>query len=60
MRDVEGVGGEKFLRVSPCDGEKVYQTYETTDRIEVLVNTLGLLDRTVFDRQETWEDSPTD
>ena len=58
MRDVEGVGGEKFLRAYLRDGEKVYQT---TDRgIEVLVNTLGLLDRTVFGRQETWEDSPTD
>jgi predicted dithiol-disulfide oxidoreductase (DUF899 family) len=61
VREVEGVGGEKFLRAYLRDGEKVYQTYETTDRgIEVLVNALGLLDRTVFGRQETWEDSPTD
>jgi predicted dithiol-disulfide oxidoreductase (DUF899 family) len=59
VRDVPGVGGDKFLRGYLRDGDTVYQTYDTTDRgNEVLVSTLGLLDRTVFGRQETWEDSP--
>jgi predicted dithiol-disulfide oxidoreductase (DUF899 family) len=40
-------------------GEKVFETYWTTGRgVEVMDQTLGLLDRTVYGRQEPWEDSP--
>lgn len=40
-------------------GERVFETYWTTGRgVEVMDQTLGLLDRTVFGRQEPWEDSP--
>jgi predicted dithiol-disulfide oxidoreductase (DUF899 family) len=40
-------------------GDDVFQTYETTARgIEAMLPTLQLLDRTVFGRQERWEDSP--
>jgi predicted dithiol-disulfide oxidoreductase (DUF899 family) len=60
MREVDGVGGGKFLRAYLRAGDRVYQTYETTDRgNEFMANTLGLLDRTVYGRQEDWEDSPT-
>jgi predicted dithiol-disulfide oxidoreductase (DUF899 family) len=41
------------------DGEKVYETYYTGGRgVEIMAPTLGLLDMTVYGRQETWEDSP--
>jgi predicted dithiol-disulfide oxidoreductase (DUF899 family) len=41
------------------DGDKVFQTYATTARAcEVMANSYGLLDLTVYGRQETWEDSP--
>ncbi len=41
------------------DGEKVYETYWTTGRgDEVMAPSYGLLDRTVYGRQEIWEDSP--
>ncbi|WP_022882261.1 DUF899 family protein [Gryllotalpicola ginsengisoli] len=40
-------------------GDRVFLSYETTDRgLEVLNPTFGLLDRTVYGRQEVWEDSP--
>jgi predicted dithiol-disulfide oxidoreductase (DUF899 family) len=40
-------------------GDRVFETYWTTGRgVEVMDNTYGLLDRTVYGRQETWEDSP--
>ncbi len=39
-------------------GDRVFETYWTTGRgVEVMDNTYGLLDRTVYGRQETWEDS---
>jgi predicted dithiol-disulfide oxidoreductase (DUF899 family) len=39
--------------------DRVFETYWTTGRgVEVLSNSYGLLDRTVYGRQETWEDSP--
>jgi predicted dithiol-disulfide oxidoreductase (DUF899 family) len=46
-----------FLRV----GDRIYETYETTDRgVEPMMTTLKLLDLTVYGRQESWEDSPED
>jgi predicted dithiol-disulfide oxidoreductase (DUF899 family) len=40
-------------------GDRVFETYWTTGRgVEVMDNTYGLLDRTMYGRQETWEDSP--
>nr|AUN37593.1 DUF899 protein [uncultured bacterium] len=41
------------------DGDRVFETYWTVDRgNEIMAPTWGLLDRTVYGRQETWEDSP--
>lgn len=41
------------------DGDKVYETYWTTDRgNERMAPSYGLLDVTVYGRQEFWEDSP--
>jgi predicted dithiol-disulfide oxidoreductase (DUF899 family) len=41
------------------DGERVFQTYEATDRgTESMITSLQLLDLTVYGRQERWEDSP--
>ena len=41
------------------EGDRVFETYETTVRgVEAMDNTYGLLDLTVYGRQETWEDSP--
>jgi predicted dithiol-disulfide oxidoreductase (DUF899 family) len=41
------------------DGERVFETYSTGGRgVEVMAPTHGLLDMTVYGRQETWEDSP--
>ncbi len=41
------------------DGDQVYETYWTTSRGDEVVSTsYGLLDRTVYGRQESWEDSP--
>jgi predicted dithiol-disulfide oxidoreductase (DUF899 family) len=57
--DVPAVTGEKYLRCYVRDADRVYLTYETTDRgTEVMDPVLGLLDRTILGRQETWEDSP--
>lgn len=57
--DNPAVAGEKQLRCYVRDGDNAYLTYETTDRgTEVMDPILGLLDRTVYGRQETWEDSP--
>jgi predicted dithiol-disulfide oxidoreductase (DUF899 family) len=40
-------------------GERVFETYWTTGRgVEAMDQTYGLLDRTVYGRQEAWEDSP--
>ena len=39
--------------------DTVYETYWTTDRgNEVMMTSYGLLDLTVYGRQELWEDSP--
>ncbi|MCE7988574.1 MAG: DUF899 domain-containing protein [Caldilinea sp. CFX5] len=41
------------------DGDRVYETYWTTGRgNEVMGSSYLLLDRTVYGRQEFWEDSP--
>jgi predicted dithiol-disulfide oxidoreductase (DUF899 family) len=41
-------------------GSKVFETNWTTRRgVEAMDNSYGLLDLTVYGRQETWEDSPT-
>jgi predicted dithiol-disulfide oxidoreductase (DUF899 family) len=40
-------------------GERVFETYWTTGRgVEAMDYSWALLDRTVYGRQETWEDSP--
>jgi predicted dithiol-disulfide oxidoreductase (DUF899 family) len=40
-------------------GDLVFETYWTTGRgNEMMANSFGLLDRTVYGRQEVWEDSP--
>ncbi len=42
-------------------GSDVFETYWTTSRgVEAMDNSYRLLDLTVYGRQETWEDSPTD
>ena len=41
------------------DGDRVFETYWTSGRAsEVMAPTYGLLDMTVYGRQEMWEDSP--
>jgi len=41
------------------DGDRVFETYWTNGRgDEALDNSYGLLDLTVYGRQEPWEDSP--
>jgi predicted dithiol-disulfide oxidoreductase (DUF899 family) len=41
-------------------GDRVFETYWTTGRgAEAMAPSYGLLDLTVYGRQETWEDSPT-
>jgi predicted dithiol-disulfide oxidoreductase (DUF899 family) len=42
------------------DGDRVFETYWTTGRgVEAMDNNYGLLDLTVYGRQEPWEESPT-
>ena len=50
----------RFMLVSYLrQGNKVFETYWTSGRgIEVVTPTLGLLDMTVYGRQEPWENSP--
>jgi predicted dithiol-disulfide oxidoreductase (DUF899 family) len=41
------------------DGDRVFETYWNSGRgVEVMTPSYGLLDMTVYGRQETWEDSP--
>jgi predicted dithiol-disulfide oxidoreductase (DUF899 family) len=41
------------------DGDRVFETYWTTGRgVEAMDYSYALMDRTVYGRQETWEDSP--
>jgi predicted dithiol-disulfide oxidoreductase (DUF899 family) len=54
-----GAGGGFSLSVFLRDGEDVYRTYSTSGRgIDRLVFVSGILDLTVYGRQEDWEDSP--
>ncbi|MEV4517152.1 DUF899 family protein [Dactylosporangium sp. NPDC049525] len=40
-------------------GDRVFETYWTTGRgVEIMAPSYGLLDMTVYGRQEAWEDSP--
>jgi predicted dithiol-disulfide oxidoreductase (DUF899 family) len=51
--------GFGFLACFLRDGEDVYETWWTTGRgTEAMAWSYGLLDRTVYGRQESWEDSP--
>lgn len=51
----------RFMLVSYLRHEdRVFETYWTTGRgVEVMAPTYGLLDMTVYGRQESWEDSPS-
>lgn len=41
------------------DGDRVFETYWTTGRgVEAMDSSYGLMDLTVYGRQEAWEDSP--
>ena len=41
------------------DGDRVFETYWSSGRgTEAMATSYGLLDMTVYGRQETWEDSP--
>jgi predicted dithiol-disulfide oxidoreductase (DUF899 family) len=41
------------------DGDRVFETYRTTScGVEAMANSYGMLDMTVYGRQESWEDSP--
>jgi predicted dithiol-disulfide oxidoreductase (DUF899 family) len=41
------------------DGDRVFETYWTNGRgVEAMDNTYGLMDLTVYGRQEKWEESP--
>lgn len=41
------------------DGDRVFETYWTTGRgVEPMAPSYGILDMTIYGRQETWEDSP--
>lgn len=54
-------GGQHFgMKVCYLrDGNRVFQTYWTTGRgCEIMGNSYGMLDMTVYGRQEPWEDSP--
>jgi predicted dithiol-disulfide oxidoreductase (DUF899 family) len=51
--------GRFYLICYVRDGNRVFETYWTTGRgVEAMDNTYGLMDLTVYGRQETWEDSP--
>ena len=48
-----------FLIFYLLHGERVFETYWTNGRgVEVMAPTYGLLDMTVYSRQEDWQDSP--
>jgi predicted dithiol-disulfide oxidoreductase (DUF899 family) len=56
------VGRQRGLMHLVCyvrDGDRVFETYWTTRRgVEVVDYSYALMDRTVYGRQEPWEDSP--
>jgi len=52
-------GGGGHLACYLRQGDRAFLTWETTDRgVEAFSSSLQLIDRTVYGRQETWEDSP--
>ncbi len=52
-------GGKMHVVCYLRDGDRVFETYWTTLRgVEAMDYSYGLLDLTVYGRQETWEDSP--
>ena len=57
--------GDRPRKPSPIvcylrDGDRVFETYWTSGRgLEPVAPTMGLLDMTVYGRQEAWEDTPT-
>jgi hypothetical protein len=61
-----GVRRRTSLRALVCDaggylrhGDRVFETYWTRGRgFEVMAPNYGLLDMSVYGRQEAWEDSP--
>jgi len=59
---VDQLVADRYFGILVCylrDGDQVFETYWTTGRgNEVMAPSYGLLDRTVYGRQETWEDSP--
>jgi predicted dithiol-disulfide oxidoreductase (DUF899 family) len=61
-REAEGLvagRGFGFLASFLRDGDDVYETWWTTGRgTEAMAWSYDLLDRTVYGRQESWEDSP--
>ena len=54
--------GDHHFGMKVCylrDGDRVFETYWTTGRgCEAMANSYGMLDMTVYGRQEPWEDSP--
>jgi predicted dithiol-disulfide oxidoreductase (DUF899 family) len=61
-REAEGLLAGREFGFLACflrDGDDVYETWWTTGRgTEAMAWSYGLLDRTVYGRQERWEDSP--
>ena len=54
-----GAGGGFLLSAYLRDGERIFRTYSTTQRgVDRLLFQHGILDLTVYGRQQDWEDSP--
>jgi predicted dithiol-disulfide oxidoreductase (DUF899 family) len=58
----DGLLAGRWFGMQVCylrDGDRVFETYWTSGRgAEVMAPAYGLLDMTVYGRQEAWEDSP--
>src|SRR4030081_3561820 len=59
---VDRLIADRYFSILACylrDGDQVFETYWTSGRgDEVMAPSYGLLDLTVYGRQEVWEDSP--
>ena len=59
---VDRLVADRYFGILACylrSGDQVFETYWTSGRgDEVMAPSYGLLDRTVYGRQEFWEDSP--
>jgi predicted dithiol-disulfide oxidoreductase (DUF899 family) len=59
---VDALIADRHFGMKVCylrDGDRVFETYWTTGRgCEIMGNSYGMLDMTVYGRQEPWEDSP--